>query len=54
MQTLSKGNEHLFIMIQSYKKEFDFASRIVTWKKTNVCNMKKSVEHMKLVVIKRK
>ncbi len=54
MQTLSKGKEHLSTMIQSCKKEFDFALRIVTQKKSNVFDMKKSVEQMSVVVIKRK
>jgi hypothetical protein len=54
MQTLSKGKEHLSITIQSCKKEFDFVLKIIIREKSNVSNMKKSVEQMKLFVIKRK
>jgi hypothetical protein len=54
MQTLSKGNKHLSTMIQSCKKEFDFALRIVTREKSSVFNMKKSMEQMRLIIIKRK
>jgi hypothetical protein len=41
-------------MIQSYKKEFNFALKIVTGEKSNVSNMKKLVEQMRLFVIKMK
>jgi hypothetical protein len=39
MQILFKGNEHLSTTIQSCKKEFDFALRIVTREKSNVSDM---------------
>ncbi len=36
MQTLSKGKDHLSIMIQSCKKEFDFALGIIPQEKLNL------------------
>jgi hypothetical protein len=53
MQTLSMGKEQLSTMVQSCKKEFDFALGIVTWKNSNVSYLKKLMEQMRLVIIKR-
>lgn len=54
MQTLFKGKEHFFTMIQSYKKEFNFALKIIIGEKSNVFNMKKLVKQMRLVIIEMK